>query len=144
MPLSHGLPLPAFPALARWPDWRVCAFRPGDQPPRGAEDRHVQADLGDDRLGGDGPATCDLIQPGHRQQRGGVRAAAGIGPGGAVGVDALRGGDLRDQLAGPLLQRRSVAARRGELAHREDERGIHALESVRISEHDFFFVVILV
>lgn len=55
--------------------------------------------------GGDDPAAGDLIQPGHGRQHRGAGAVAGVRAGAAVGVNALRGGDLRDQLADPVRQR---------------------------------------
>ena len=54
MPPSQGLPLSCLPPRVVFcPDWRVWGafLRPGDQPGGGAEDGHVQSDLGDDGLG---------------------------------------------------------------------------------------------
>ena len=125
MPLSQGLPLPALP----WPVLRPglaglgAELGPGHQPAGGAEDGHVQADLGDDGLGSVGP------QPGShpagpRRAAPGAGACPGAGPGGAVGVDAPGGRDRCGSSRDParswaiLAARRSIwsSSRRGELA----------------------------
>ena len=58
---------------------------------------HVQADLGDDGLGALRADAGDLVQAIDGGQQRGVRAPAGAGAGGAVGVGALGGGDGCDQ-----------------------------------------------
>ena len=55
--------------------------------------------LGDDGLGGDDAAAGDLIQPCHRGQHRGAGTGAGLRAGDPVGVHALCGGDLGDQVA---------------------------------------------
>jgi hypothetical protein len=62
---------------------------------------HIKADLGNDRLGAVVPDAGDLVQPGHDRQRGCVLALADLRPCGAVRVDALDGGDGRDQFLDP-------------------------------------------
>ena len=101
IPFSYGFPLPALPLVVFLPDWRVCGqrFAQDTSRPGGAEDGHVQADLGDDGLGGDDAAAGDLVQLRDGGQHRGVRAGAGVRAGDAVGVHAPRGGDLIDQLA---------------------------------------------
>src|SRR5262249_39150174 len=71
---------------------------PGDQVGGGGEAGHVEADLGDDDVGGVPGDAGDLGEPVDGGQGRGVRAAAGLRAGGAVGVDALSGGDRADQL----------------------------------------------
>ena len=67
----------------------------------GGEDADVQADLGDDCLGGLAADAGDLIEAvGGGQYRGAV-AQPGGRAGAAVGVDALGGGDRGDQLLDP-------------------------------------------
>ena len=69
--------------------------------PGGGEDAHVQADLGDDRLGGLAADAGDLIQAVDRGQHGGALAVPGGRAGGAVGIHALGGGDHGDQFLDP-------------------------------------------
>ena len=70
---------------------------PGHQVTGGGESAHVQADLGDDGLGALPADAGDLVQAIDGGQHRGVRAPAGAGAGGAVGVGALGGGDGCDQ-----------------------------------------------
>ena len=67
----------------------------------GWEDAHVQADLGDDHLGGLAADAGDLIQAVDGGQHLGAVAPPGGRAGGAAGVDALGGGDRGDQLLDP-------------------------------------------
>jgi hypothetical protein len=60
-----------------------------------------QADLGDDALGGGAADAGDLIEAVQCGQGRRVRAEPGARAGGAVGVDALRGGDGGDLLPYP-------------------------------------------
>jgi hypothetical protein len=61
----------------------------------------VQADLGDDHLGGVTADAGDLVQAVDDGQHRCVLAPPGGGAGGTAGVDALGGGDRGDQLLDP-------------------------------------------
>ncbi len=67
----------------------------------GGEDTHVQADFGDDRLGGLAADAGDLIEAVDDGQHRGAVAPPGGGAGGAVGAGALGGGDPGDQFLDP-------------------------------------------
>jgi hypothetical protein len=97
------LALPALPERFFAPglDGARAQFRPRHQVAGGGEPGHVQADLGEDDLGAVSADAGDLIQAGQGIRAGCVRAGAGAGAGGAVGVDSLSGGDRRDQFPDP-------------------------------------------
>ena len=101
VPLEVGVALAGLAAAAAGPglDGARGQLRPRHQVPGGGEPAHVQPDLGDDRLRAVAADAGDLIQPVERRA---APAASwpvpGAGAGGAVGVDALGGGDGGDQL----------------------------------------------
>jgi len=74
---------------------------PRHQVPGGREPGHIQADLGEDDLGAVTADAGDLIEAGDGIGPGRIRAGASARAGGAVGVDALRGGNRCDQLPDP-------------------------------------------
>jgi hypothetical protein len=81
----------------------------------GGEDAHVQADLGDDGLGGVTADPGDLVQPVHGRQYGSALAGPGSRAGAAVGVDALGGWHGGDQLLDPAGELADLKLKRVDL-----------------------------
>ena len=88
-----------------------CAGSPRHEMGGGGEPGHVQPHLGDDRLGAVASDAADLIQAVDCGQHRGARTLAGDWTGGAVGVDALGGGDRGDQLLDPGASRPAAPGR---------------------------------
>ena len=100
--------MPALPVVVFLPDWRVCGLRLAQETsrpevPKTVMSRPISAMM----------AWAAMIpQPVISSRRAtagrmdSVRAGAGLRAGNAVGVRAPRGGDLIDQLAHPVSERR--------------------------------------
>ena len=85
----------------------------------GGEPAHIQACLGDDGAGQVLADAGDLGQPGRGGQHRGVRAGAGVGPGGPVGVHAPGGGHRRGQLGGSRVQLGDPGVEEGDLVQQQ-------------------------
>jgi hypothetical protein len=85
----------------------------------GWEPRHIQANLGDDHLGGVPADPGDLVQPRDGRPHGRFWVVAGVRAGGAIGVHAQGGGDRCDQLFDPDGERIDLGSQAVDLAEQD-------------------------
>ena len=81
VPASQGLPLPVVACLFLPADWRGLGgeFGPGDQVRGGGEHVHIDAEFGDEVLGGGGADAGDLVETGDLGGVGGDGVLDGVG-----------------------------------------------------------------